>query len=1240
MAACQPPSQSECSNAFGTCPARNSTYPLSGGSDASNNQTYAQDTSWPGLNTIFVSQTDTSSPSVLVNALPSSVLTTSSSSPSFVYKFSSQDPLGEVNYPTTCQDTFTPKFKASVDMSFTYFGTSSLPPACPNNKFWSSDILTTNILYTTQMPDVSEVQPPDADMSFATTSTPNLFQFFYSGTCPSNTFAGILKPNSLATTSDVLSQASGYTSCSCGTDSVLKGMPFPNGYCNGATFASFAGGSGGVYDRDGITTTVSSYNGVGLCTLSNQDKCDNSSIGSEFGLYANFRDGLTRPVTSSSLGATNCPTATCQGISYHTTAYFANSFQEFASTYRPNTITPFTNMQHVYVSGDAKTPSCKYMMDYCSNKTRGLFLNIQVSAGSSTNINFAQTVQYGGKTYLKSFNIIGRFPGILSGLPSNPTATPEVVDLSTDVFYKLGAVLPGQAGYWNFGVQRFLGGVNPGSTYRTDQSKTCILDTTNKDFANWPDITKVRQVGNSKLYEPDIVVRVVFFNPYLLDPTGLLAKVSPYVPTLRNVDIYSILDFEERALGVMLQNTPDQSVATCDKLFVKSFERGVLMVEYITSICYSLMYGFALDSSLYSRPYFGVNQVYTNAGPYSATNFMAYMLSSSAMNIVLPPKPKVPTLLNPDAAESSSTPSDELYAWLNELQANTQKYFSFPEFVWDSTNQVLSVTLWIGPAMHAHLQGCLANTSFTTELLLAVMLRSFFQDIIPGPNDKAAADQMLVGQQTLQNNFTILTQNQALGADLPIGLTKASQVASKNLVLTAQRDKARQRTYVASYAYTAQVTSLCVGSAFYMLGNSSTFKLDKAWPDLCKSSLYKSLGIFAPYILASLAQPSTVEACLLSNSKSQACLGLLCQSSTSCLCDYSVQVAGLTPSPTPQVETYVNNAWSTCMCLASDSYPARGYLARRADNNVSRAFAFACQGFPDPPYTEACNELRQALASTKTPTSEWFNLYEQNSDLTNALKIVSVCDLEVEPQGQLKEDVFRLNYKVVAASTVLFLAPIVGILAWCAYNRSGIQNLKVGLGLATLCLVVALVASLLVYALSGQHLCPKVDTQESASAGCFDRLTNKVELSDNMCGQTRFCQCDNTSLPCFQDKSVKNVASCTTEGVCTFCPNSTSFAMTSALVPLTTIPTDNIYLGVAAWCFAASILGTLWLSFASRRKLRRVQAWSVFSAILVVLLLASGVGVWLATRNQKVSVTTIDLGMQAQAADQTNPCGS
>ena len=1239
MATCPPPSQTGCSNAFGTCSAGNSTYPQTDGADPSNNQTYAQDTSWPGLNTIFVGQTDTSSPSVLVNTLPSSTLvSSSSSSPHFVYTFSSQDPLGQATYATTCQDTFKPQFKASVDWSWICSGCGDPGTGCKIIYKDTNDILGLEVRYTTLVPN-GNTQTPDTDTSFGTSSLPNLFQFFYAGTCPANTYTNTLQVNSLSTTTSSNTQATGNTVCSC----TGINLPFPSvqdGCISDAQF-EFESGSGAVYSEDNIGTTPVSYTAGAMtwesCTLKNAASCNNSNLGMVQALHAPFRDGLTRPTSSSRTN--NCDNISCTALLMSTSyAKFYNYFQDDTS-HNLKTIPPFPNMQHVAVDGDANAPSCKYMMDYCSNKTRGLFLNIQVAAGSSTNINFAQTVQYGGKAYLKSFNIIGRFPGILSSLPSNPTATPEVVDLSTDVFYKLGAVLPGQAGYWNFGVQRFLGGIKAGSTYRTDQSTTCILDTTNKDFANWPDITKVRQVGNSKLYEPDIVVRVVFFNPYLLDPTGLLAKVSPYVPTLRNVDIYSILDFEKRAMNVMLQNTPDQSVATCDKLFVKSFERGVLMVEYITSICYSLMYGFALDSSLYNRPYFGVNQVYTNAGPYSATNFMTYMLSSSAMNIVLPPKPKVPTLLNPDAAESSSTPSDELYAWLNELKANTQNYFSFPEFAWDSTNQVLNVTLWIGPAMHAHLQGCLANTSFTTELLLAVMLRSFFQDITPGPNDKAAAAQMLVGQQTLQNNFTILTQNQTLLTDLPIGLTKASQVASNNLVLTSTKDKT-QRTYIASYAYTAQVTSLCVGSVFYMLGNSSTFKLDKAWPDLCKSSLYKSLGIFAPYILASLAQPSTVEACLLSNSKSQACLGLLCQSSTSCLCDYSVQVAGLTPSPTPQVETYVNNAWSTCMCLASDSYPARGYLARRADNNVSRAFAFACQGFPDPPYTEACNELRQALASTKTPTSEWFNLYEQNSDLTNALKIVSVCDLEVEPQGQLKEDVFRLNYKVVAASTVLFLAPIVGILAWCVYNRSGIQNLKVGLGLATLCLVVALVASLLVYALSGQHLCPKVDTQESASAGCFDRLTNKVELSDNMCGQTRFCQCDNTSLPCFQDKSVKNVASCTTEGVCTFCPNSTSFAMTSALVPLTTIPTDNIYLGVAAWCFAAGILGTLWLSFASRRKLRWVQTWSVFSAILVVLLLASGVGVWLATRNQKVSVTTIDLGMQAQAADQTNPCGS
>lgn len=1257
MATCPPPSQLECSNAFGTCSAGSSTYPSSGGADASNNQTYAQDTSWPGLDTIFVVQTDTSLPSVLVNTLPSSTLTKSSSSSFVSYSFSSQDPLGSATYTTTCQDTFKPQFKASVDWSWNCNGCGTPGPGCSLDYKDTNDILGLEVRYTTLVPD-GNMQTPDADIKYGTSNVPTLFQFFYAGTCPANTYASSLHVNSLSTTTSLSNtQATGNTVCSC----TGINLPFPSvaGCIFDAQF-QFESGSGAIYSEQNIGTTPASYTGGAptwsSCTLKNVASCNNSDLGMVQALHAPFRDGLTRPTSSSRTN--NCDDISCTDAFMSTSyAKFYNYFQDDTS-HHLKTIPPFPNMHHVSLSGDANTPSCKYMMDYCSNKTRALFLNIQVS--TSSNINFSQTVQYGGKTYLKSFNIIGRFPGILPGLPSNPTATPELVDLSTDVFYKLGAVLPGQASFWNFGIARYLGGINAGSTYKTDQSKTCILDTTNKDFANWPDITKVRQVGNTKLYEPDIVVRVVFFNQYLLDPTGLNPDnsvstkqkprnsnptFSPYVPTILLLDSSSITNFASQAFQVMTQNTPDLTSQACDLLFVKAFERGVMMVEFVTTIAYSLMYGFALNDTFSGRPYFGVNQVYTNAGPYSATNFLAFIYTNMHVDTT---KAQTPSLLDMQN-EDNMSPSAEVLAWLSELQKHTATYLSYPVFSCDATQTNLYVTLWMHPAMHAHLQGCLANnSSYTTESLMAVLLRSFFQDITPGPNDVATATLMGVDPSMLNNKFTILTNNQAY-TNSTLSLAHASQVPSKNLVLNSTQTTSVQRTYIASYAYTAQVTALCAGAVFYMLGNSTSFQLDQAWPVLSKSDVFQSLSVFKPNILAGM--PSLVTDCLVNNSKTSVCLETLCTDSSHCLCDYSVWVAGLTPDPTPQVKTFVNNAWSTCSCLASDSYP-RAYNSIRADNQVSRAFAYACQGFPDPPYTQACDQLEQALATMKvTDHSLWYTLYSASasptsptqdfSGLTDAYKIVSVCNLEdVKPEGQFRNDVFKLNYKVLAASIVLLLAPVVGILAWCVYHKSKIANIKVVLGLSALCLVVAVIASLLVYALSGQRSCTKIELDESASAGCFDRLTNKVVLSDNMCGKPRFCQCEVANQQCFKDKKVKNTATCTPEGVCSFCPNLTSFAMTSNVVPLTTIPTDNIYLGVVAWCFAASILGTLWLSFASRKRLSRTQTWAVFCVMWVVLLVASGVGTWLATRNQKQTVSSVDLDQQAVAANQDNPCRS
>jgi hypothetical protein len=143
-----------------------------------------------------------------------------------------------------------------------------------------------------------------------------------------------------------------------------------------------------------------------------------------------------------------------------------------------------------------------------------------------------------------------------------------------------------------------------------------------------------------------------------------------------------------------------------------------------------------------------------------------------------------------------------------------------------------------------------------------------------------------------------------------------------------------------------------------------------------------------------------------------------------------------------------------------------------------------------------------------------------------------------------------------------------------------------------------------------------------------------------MCGQVRFCQCDVANQQCFKDAKVKNTATCTSEGVCSFCPNLTSFAVTTSLSDMTTCPTDLAYLGVAAWCFAASMLGTLWICLASSKRLSKLTTWSVFCALLVFMLGLAGLGVYLAIRTQKQNTTSIDLGQQDAAADQDNPCGS
>jgi len=232
--------------------------------------------------------------------------------------------------------------------------------------------------------------------------------------------------------------------------------------------------------------------------------------------------------------------------------------------------------------------------------------------------------------------------------------------------------------------------INPKDKYRLNYnaSQGPMWDQTSSKFGTWPDIHALRS------NMPDIVVRIMFYNPYIFDPTKTLLDLPPLKKD-------AISELEKNCETLFLQNLPTQAPTTpCNKLFVHNFERGVAFLEYVSTIVYSLMYAYNLNNTTLQSEYFNVSyNVYTKSGTYFMNNLLLHIYT--ILQIKINSKAQRPSLFN-SSNDATRTPSDEVASWVNETMVNTQHYIKYPFFRQDTQDKTkLYIQMHMHPMMHA-----------------------------------------------------------------------------------------------------------------------------------------------------------------------------------------------------------------------------------------------------------------------------------------------------------------------------------------------------------------------------------------------------------------------------------------------------------------------------------------------------------------------------------------------------------
>lgn len=1197
---CAAPTYTACSKAYAACQVDQAVFPATGQPPASSQSFGGSDTSWPDLLPVCLPAKQLTGSQVYL-VLPASYVDSSGT-----YRFQRMPtrPSGPVvdydfQEDTECADTVKPWFNGYCDWQEV---TGCYGPGCtPHYYTQHYNLFDTNVSYATNFasskPGANVVSGCDA--SFAPSQ---LFQFFYSASVPLNAYSQLLTVTTIPAVQTSSCQAQGYTTCGCNTD-----LKIPT---NDASQPGIIQSVNGLaYTKDNITTNFRSYSPNN--TTIDSTTCS-SSMTLQYSKHASMRDGLDRLASAKQAPKPlSCPVVTgaLGGITY-TFASSYNGFDAPSSSYEL-AFPPGASCSLPDLSGQ---PTCKYLMDWQDGKFRDLALSIKVNsqATNATNIWFAQTVSdKNNNLYVKSFNIAGRLPGCV---PTGSASASPYLATKLDQVFVVGARTAGGSKLFHWGVTRNLGNTGqPGSANQAGNTYVPndgpAWNDKSSDYASWPDLTSWR-ANNNNTWLVDMTARMVFFNPWLTDP------VRSVMDSKLQLTDQAVRQFSKNCQALFAQNTPNWAASTaCDQLYVRAFERGVAFLEYIACLVYSLVFNFNLDDSVNRQDYFDLAACLAGTADQTVASLVNQLAVPSQ------PTSQLPSLLD-QSVETKTACQQEFDAWCAYFAAHTSQFVRLPVFAYQSDQLV--VTVYVPPVVHA----VLSSQPASLDDNLAGLLNCFLQDL-PVVQPNAATKTGLVDQMVsvFKSNVNYIGRS---GNPNPAIALQGTRLADTSQHLAVQSKQTGQ-AYVVSWAWTANVRMLSVAGLLYLLANLPAQPVAPSWlVQLAGTDVWAA----NPALPVLTALNPAGQACLAG--KGTDCAGLLCQSDQHCLCDYSVVVG---TSKNPSGSYYFNNSAGMCACLASDSYPT-GQNQLRANNLVSRCFAKQCAGLAPADQLcsqQACQLFKQVVESAdQLDPANWFLAFNNQSDV-DLDKLNRLCSLNLVHKGQAAPDrSFKLDWLQLAASICLAMAVPAGWLAWClasAGTASTFGRLAPGwrAAVAAASLLLAVLAGLLCYALSGVPKCETISAKNYQPAGCVDRLLGRLHLSSDAC-QTQFCQCDQAGLPCQAGPAGKPSGQlCTEMGVCTNCFKNSQVDLVAQQALLGDFSTRQLYFALACAALLASVL----LAVGAAVVRKRLSTWHVGLVVMLpglVCLVAFAVLVW-----QAKTVTTAQTSVSA-ARQQRNTC--
>lgn len=1188
-------------DAVGTCPTNSSaicfpnntqfTMPTASGTpvDVTNQRSYGgDDVSWPNLLPINVGTSyDPKTSNTLFLVLAGSYMDGpkyrvskqgmgGEESKDFIFDYSCNNQSASIKYNTQ-----------TAKSGMTY---NSIPPPGWNpfdNGSVTSMTATLKFSAKYQDPTINPDNPmvtPGNDLNFKyqTSSSIPYFQFYYGATVPAAVYKDSLDAHpfegSIGSNSCVVN---GNVDCDCGSDFHIS-FPTP------------------VLDN---STIFASY--MGYQTHGQPQQCATFAF-DKFGVMAHMRDGLQRPLNP----VTNTYTDKCGPFvvspdnntivdGYVKTSIDANNYN---SLEYPSNQT---------CASETQKQNAHYLLESSGSDVASRFMTIGIT--NANNLYFAETAADdagNAGALLKSFNIVGRLPGCLTLQETNPTSTPAFATKATE-YIKVGATLASSPTSFTFDITKDLKGAGckyDGQTTNTyNPNDGAVWDSTNSKVSTWPSI----QDDQIRDQIPDVVVRIVFYNPDLF---------HPWDGTTPQLTFDTIQKFQDTSLKLFTQNTPDQN-AVCSKLYVHAFERGVAFLEFVSTIAYSLMYAYNLDSPVLQEQYFDIAyHVFVSKGTYAMKDFLTHLYAQ--LQLKVDSKAKQPMLF--DSTDRSS--QDEFNSWVNESLVNTDKYMKYPSFRQDGSD--LYVQIHMHPMMHANFQSNIDQADWDASL--GVYLNNFFQDF---------ASQLAGGKTQLGKTKSVGVLGDITvrkGDDFYAGPTALSMLVQGTAQPSTLDITSSTQTYSVSYMYEAKITRISVGALIYLLQNK--FDIDIA------SVKFPQINVSLPTPMALV--DSNVTSCMAQKPITQACIKTLCNSESDCLCDFSASM-GKIHLMNPASSTYMNNSNGPCACLASDSYP-QGPEISRAKNPVGLCFSKACQDIQlpitDPGFCPdvGCSTLLQTLHQDQKGPNDWFEVFPDHGTGVDLNKLNNMCHTNFVHEGDLQSEKFEINWYMLAGSACIAIAAPLAL----ALDYFGMKQRRtklvyyIWLGVIVFML---LLSGLLFYSLSGTYKCNSFKYTNMNEAQCVGRF-GLLGLTKEACAPhpPLFCQCSQSGADCTDYTPAKGrdiPPECTADGVCALCPNDmTKIDIKKDVAGRIKIPTTWLYLGIGAWFVISGLVCFTLASYFKNLGLTMTQRIG-FLSLIGLLILIMGFGCLVAGINRTQTTTfSVDKDSQTEHAKDKDPC--